>query len=50
VMIHGRYSFADGYPRFHEKAARAGTIGTLASKDLMTVLLANAGRLDKFGA
>jgi 2,3-bisphosphoglycerate-independent phosphoglycerate mutase len=50
VMIHGRFSFADGYPRFHEKAARAGTIGTLASRDLMTVLLANAGRLDKFGA
>jgi 2,3-bisphosphoglycerate-independent phosphoglycerate mutase len=50
VMIHGRFSFADGYPRFHEKNARVGTIGTLASKDLITVLLANAGRLDKYGA
>jgi 2,3-bisphosphoglycerate-independent phosphoglycerate mutase len=50
AMIHGRFSFADGYPRFHEKACRVGTIGTLASKDLMTVLLANAGRLDKYGA
>ena len=31
-------------------AARAGSLGVLASKDLMAVLLANAGRLDKYGA
>ena len=42
--------FADGHPRFHEKACRAGSLGTLASKDLIAVLLANAGRLDKYGA
>jgi 2,3-bisphosphoglycerate-independent phosphoglycerate mutase len=42
--------FADGHNRFHEKACRAGSIGTLASKDLIGVLLANAGRLDKYGA
>ncbi|NOT32585.1 MAG: 2,3-bisphosphoglycerate-independent phosphoglycerate mutase [Candidatus Eisenbacteria bacterium] len=49
-LVHGGLAFADGYPRFNEKAARAGTIGTLASKDLMAVLLAHAGRLDKYGA
>ena len=41
---------ADRLDRFHETNARAGSLGTLASKDLMAVLLANAGRLDKYGA
>jgi len=41
---------ADRLPRFHERNARLGSLGVLASKDLMAVLLANAGRLDKFGA
>jgi 2,3-bisphosphoglycerate-independent phosphoglycerate mutase len=41
---------ADRAPRFHEQAARTGSLGVLASKDLMAVLLANAGRLDKYGA
>ena len=41
---------ADQLPRFHEKTARQGSLGTLASKDLIAVLLANAGRLDKYGA
>lgn len=50
VLVHGRSCFADGFPRFHEKAARGGSLGTLASRDLIAVLLANAGRLDKYGA
>jgi 2,3-bisphosphoglycerate-independent phosphoglycerate mutase len=50
VMIAGPVCGADGLARFHEKAARTGSLGTLASRDLMAVLLANAGRLDKFGA
>ena len=50
VMISGAYAFADGFPKFHEKNCRGGSIGVLASKDLIGVLLANAGRLDKFGA
>lgn len=41
---------ADRAPRFHEHAARTGSLGVFASKDLMAVLLANAGRLDKYGA
>jgi 2,3-bisphosphoglycerate-independent phosphoglycerate mutase len=41
---------ADREPRFHEKSARGGSLGTQASKDLMSLLLAHAGRLDKFGA
>ena len=50
AMIAGPICGADGLGRFHEKAARTGSLGTLASRDLMAVLLANAGRLDKFGA
>ncbi|HTM56919.1 MAG TPA: 2,3-bisphosphoglycerate-independent phosphoglycerate mutase [Candidatus Udaeobacter sp.] len=50
VLIHAPLAGADRAPRFHETAARAGSLGTLASRDLMAVLLANAGRLDKYGA
>ncbi len=50
ALVWSRLAFADGLPRFHEKHCRAGSLGTLASKDLIAVLLANAGRLDKFGA
>lgn len=50
ALIRGRFCFADGLDRFHEKNCRVGSIGTLASKDLIGVLLANAGRLDKYGA
>ncbi|MFN8586360.1 MAG: 2,3-bisphosphoglycerate-independent phosphoglycerate mutase [Candidatus Eisenbacteria bacterium] len=50
ALIHGKWCFADGFPRFHEKACRGGSFSGLASKDLMAVLMANAGRLDKYGA
>jgi 2,3-bisphosphoglycerate-independent phosphoglycerate mutase len=50
VLIHGQFAFADGFSRFHEKHCRGGSFSGLASKDLMAVLLANAGRLDKYGA
>jgi len=50
ALIHARLCGADGAPRFHEGSARAGSLGVIASKDLMAVLLANAGRLDKYGA
>jgi len=50
VLIRGSFCFADGVDRFHEKNCLTGSIGTLASKDLIGVLLANAGRLDKYGA
>ncbi|HYM80909.1 MAG TPA: 2,3-bisphosphoglycerate-independent phosphoglycerate mutase [Candidatus Limnocylindria bacterium] len=50
VLVHGPLCGADQAPRFHERTARAGSLGVFASKDLMAVLLANAGRLDKYGA
>lgn len=50
TLIRAKHCFADGLERFHEKNCRLGSIGTLASKDLIGVLLGNAGRLDKYGA
>lgn len=50
ALIHGKWCFADGFARFHEKNCRGGSFANLASKDLMAVLLANAARLDKYGA
>jgi 2,3-bisphosphoglycerate-independent phosphoglycerate mutase len=50
ALVRSPVCFADGFPRFHEKACRSGSLGTLASRDLIAVLLANAGRLDKYGA
>jgi 2,3-bisphosphoglycerate-independent phosphoglycerate mutase len=50
VLVRSAVSFADAHPRFHEKACRSGALGDLASKDLIAVLLAHAGRLDKYGA
>lgn len=50
LLLHARHAFADGFARFHEKHCRGGSLGTFASRDLIAVLLANAGRLDKYGA
>jgi 2,3-bisphosphoglycerate-independent phosphoglycerate mutase len=50
VLVWSAAAGADGAPRFHEKIARGGSLGTFASCDLMAILLANAGRLDKYGA
>jgi len=50
VLVHSPVCFPDAHPRFHETACRTGSLGDLASRDLVAVLLANAGRLDKYGA
>lgn len=50
VLVHGHLCGADHSPQFNEKSACAGSLGDLRSRDLMAVLLANALRLDKYGA
>jgi 2,3-bisphosphoglycerate-independent phosphoglycerate mutase len=50
ALIRAPLSGADGAPRFHERSARTGSLGLLPSRDLIALLLANAGRLDKYGA
>ncbi len=50
ALVHARWCGADAASRFHEGTCRAGSLGVLPSRDLMALLLANAGRLDKYGA
>jgi 2,3-bisphosphoglycerate-independent phosphoglycerate mutase len=50
ALVRAALCGADGAPRFHEKSARSGSLGLLESRDLIAILLANAGRLDKYGA
>jgi len=50
ALLYSKVCFPDAHARFHETSCRTGSLGELASKDLIAVLLANAGRLDKYGA
>ncbi len=50
VLLHGRYSGADGRLAFSERACRTGSLGTIPAFHLMPLVMANALRLTKFGA
>ncbi|MEM1248122.1 MAG: 2,3-bisphosphoglycerate-independent phosphoglycerate mutase [Acidobacteriota bacterium] len=50
LLLHGEHCFVDEETRFDELAAARGAVGTGPSYDLMALLLANAGRLAKYGA
>lgn len=50
LLVHSPVCFIDDQTEFNEVAATAGHLGTLLSRELMGLLLANAGRLAKFGA
>ncbi|MCG8481698.1 MAG: 2,3-bisphosphoglycerate-independent phosphoglycerate mutase [Clostridia bacterium] len=50
VLVHGRYSGGDDAKRLTERECIKGGLGYMESKYLMGILLANAGRLKKFGA
>jgi 2,3-bisphosphoglycerate-independent phosphoglycerate mutase len=51
VLINSAYCRPDGVTRFGERACVAGGLGPrLAGSSLMPLAMANAGRLDKFGA
>jgi len=50
LLIHSDRCFVDDVDRFSEHAVTAGHLGTIPSLDLMGLLMANAGRLQKFGA
>jgi 2,3-bisphosphoglycerate-independent phosphoglycerate mutase len=50
LLIAGPHCFADDCREFTEAAAINGHLGTLPARDLMGLMLANAGRLAKFGA
>ena len=50
LLLHGPFCGIDGNDRFTEIQAICGGVGDLPSADLMGLLLANAGRLAKYGA
>ncbi|MGE5232874.1 MAG: 2,3-bisphosphoglycerate-independent phosphoglycerate mutase [Acidobacteriota bacterium] len=50
LLVHGPFCSIDGLPEFTERSSLQGSVGTLRSYELMGLLLANAGRLAKYGA
>ena len=50
VMVRSKLCGADRLELFTERNCNSGSLGIFPMRDLMPVLLANAGRLDKFGA
>ncbi len=50
LLLHSDHCGFDGSERFSESAAARGGLGTFPSYQLMGLLLANAGRLAKYGA
>ncbi|HLF57312.1 MAG TPA: 2,3-bisphosphoglycerate-independent phosphoglycerate mutase [Thermoanaerobaculia bacterium] len=50
VLVASPVAFADRAERFDERAAIAGHLGTFPSRELLGLLLAHAGRLEKYGA
>jgi 2,3-bisphosphoglycerate-independent phosphoglycerate mutase len=50
VVVHGRDVGRDDVERFGERWCRAGALGIRPSRELMPILMANAGRLAKYGA
>lgn len=50
LLLHSRNCFVDEARRFTELEAIRGHVGTIPSMHLMGLLLANAGRLAKYGA
>jgi 2,3-bisphosphoglycerate-independent phosphoglycerate mutase len=50
VLLHGHRCGRDEVERFGERWCRSGGLGIRPSLHLLPILMANAGRLSKFGA
>ncbi len=50
LLLHSKLCFVDEATTFDESAATRGHLGTIASRDLVGLMLANGGRLKKYGA
>ena len=50
LLLAAPIAFADRATRFDEREAIGGHLGTFPSRELLGLLLAHAGRLEKFGA
>jgi 2,3-bisphosphoglycerate-independent phosphoglycerate mutase len=50
VLLYSKYARADGIPEFGERACLRGSLGILPAREMMPIALANAGRMNKYGA
>jgi len=50
VLVRGDRCGRDGVERFGERWCRDGGLGLRPSRELLPILMANAGRLAKYGA
>jgi len=50
LLVHAKIAFVDGSTAFDERQATRGHLGTFPSRELLGLLLAHAGRLEKYGA
>ncbi len=50
LLVASKLAFLDGSTAFDERQAMRGHLGTFPSRDLVGLLLAHAGRLEKYGA
>lgn len=50
LLLSAPHCSIDGSEEFSERAARAGHLGTFPSRELLGLMLANGGRLKKYGA
>jgi len=50
LVLRSRWERTDAVQSFGETACAAGALGIFPARDLMALMLANAGRLEKFGA
>ncbi len=50
LLLHSPRCGADGLPHFSEGDCNCGSLGIFLAKDLLPLMLANAGLLDKYGA
>jgi 2,3-bisphosphoglycerate-independent phosphoglycerate mutase len=50
LLVTSAIAFSDDAERFDERQCLRGHLGTFPSRDLMGLLLAHAGRLEKYGA
>ncbi|HSM13742.1 MAG TPA: phosphoglycerate mutase, partial [Thermoanaerobaculia bacterium] len=50
LLVAAPTAFADRARGFDERSAAAGHLGTFPARELMGLLLAHAGRLEKYGA
>lgn len=49
-LLHSKHTAGEGVDRFHERALRGGSLGQFPAKDIMSLAMAHAGKLLKFGA